>query len=108
MVDDKSGIRPLLLTGLLAIAGTVVGRAVAGLVDANLAAQKFWSDVIVKSLEQPDEANRISSLGFLLQAGLVSSKELREGLSRVLSDPTRNVPQFQTPQQVVSSSKEEG
>jgi hypothetical protein len=108
MVDDKSGIRPLLLTGLLAIAGTVVGRAVAGLVDANQAAQKFWSDVIVKALEQPDEANRISNLGFLLQAGLVSSKELREGLSRVLSDPTRNVPQFQTPHQLESSSKDKG
>jgi hypothetical protein len=36
--------------------------------------------MIVKSLEQLDEANRLSSLGFLLQAGLVSSKELREGL----------------------------
>lgn len=37
MVDDKSGIRPLLLTGLLAIAGIVVGRVVTGLANANLA-----------------------------------------------------------------------
>lgn len=106
MSDDKSEIKPLLITGLLAIAGTVVGGVVTGLVDANLAAQKFQSDLIVKALEPPDEVNRISNLGFLLQAGLVSNKELRDGLSRVLTDPARNVPQFQTPQQLVSSSKD--
>lgn len=106
MSDEKSEIKPLLITGLLAIIGTVVGGVVTGLVDANLAAQKFQSDLIIKALEPPDEANRISNLDFLLQAGLVSNKELREGLSRVLKDPSRNVPQFQTPQQVVSSSKD--
>jgi hypothetical protein len=104
--DDKSEIKPLLITGLLAIAGTVVGGVVTGLVEANLAAQKFQSDLIVKALEPPDEVNRVSNLGFLLQAGLVSNKELRDGLSRVLKDPARNVPQFQTPQQLVTSSKD--
>lgn len=106
MSDDKSEIKPLLITGLLAIAGTVVGGVVTGLVDANLAAQKFQSDLIVKALEPSDEVNRVSNLGFLLQAGLVSNKELRDGLSRVLKDPARNVPQFQTPQQLVTSSKD--
>jgi hypothetical protein len=106
MSEGKQEINALLVTGLLAVVGTVAGGVVNGLVSANLAAQKFQSDLIIKALEPPDEVNRISNLGFLLHAGLISNKELRDGLSSVLKDPARNIPQFQTARQVVASSKD--
>lgn len=105
MSEGASETKALLITGLLAILGTVAGGVVNGQVDANLAAQKFQSDLIIKALEPSDEANRVSNLSFLLNAGLISNKELRDGLSGVLKDPARNVPQFQTPQQVVSTTR---
>jgi hypothetical protein len=105
MSESKSEIRALLITGLLAVLGTVAGGVVNGIVNANLAGQKFQSDLIIKALEPSDESNRISNLSFLLKAGLVSNKELKEGLSTVLKDPRKDIPQFQTPLQVVASSK---
>ncbi len=105
MNEAKSETRALLITGLLAILGTVAGGVVSGQVNANLAAQKFQSDLIIKALEPSDEANRISNLSFLLNAGLISNIELRQGLSAVLKDPARSIPQFQTPLQVVSTSR---
>ena len=67
MIDDKSGIRLLLIIGLLAIASTVVGGIVTGLVDANQAAQKFQSGLFIKALKLPDETNRTIHLNFLQQ-----------------------------------------
>jgi hypothetical protein len=60
MSESKSEIRALLITGLLAVLGTVAGGVVNGIVNANLAAQKFQSDLIIKALEPSDESNRIS------------------------------------------------
>ena len=105
MSESKSEINNLLITGLLAVLGTVAGGVVNGIVNANLAAQKFHSDLIIKALEPSDESNRISNLSFLLKAGLVSNNGLKEGLSTVLKDPRKNIPQFQTPLQVVASSR---
>ena len=57
----------MLIIGRLAIASTVVGGIVTGLVDANLAAQKFQSGLFIKALKLPDETNRTINLNFLQQ-----------------------------------------
>jgi len=41
MSDSKQEINGLLITGLLAVFGTVAGGVVNGMVNVNLAAQKF-------------------------------------------------------------------
>lgn len=105
MSENNSEIKPLLITDLLAVLGTVAGGIVNEIVNANLAAQKFQSDLIIKAFEPLDESNRILNLRFLLKAVLVSNTELKEGLGTVLQDPRKDIPQFQTPLQVISSSR---
>jgi hypothetical protein len=61
----KSQIWPLLITGLLAILGTVAGGVIKGYWDTSLAERKFQSDLVMKALESDVESERIKSLKFI-------------------------------------------
>ena len=91
MTDKVSG---LLITGLLAILGTVTGGVVKGYWDTNLAKMDFQSKLILRALEPEDVEQRVSSLEFLVKANLISSPEIRQGLSGILEEGTKSIPQF--------------
>ena len=92
MTDKISG---LLVTGLLAVLGTVVGGVVKGYWDTNLAKMDFQSKLILRALEPEDVEQRVSSLEFLVKANLITSPEIRDGLTGILEEGAQSVPQFQ-------------
>jgi hypothetical protein len=92
MTDKISG---LLVTGLLAVLGTVVGGVVKGYWDTNLAKMDFQSKLILRALEPEDVEQRVSSLEFLVKANLITSPEIRDGLTGILKEGAQSVPQFQ-------------
>ena len=91
MPDKVSG---LLVTGLLAVLGTVVGGVVKGYWDTNLAERDFQSKLILRALEPKEVKERIKSLEFLVKANLISSPEVRQGLAGILKEGTQSIPQF--------------
>jgi hypothetical protein len=96
MTDDKrSSITPLLITGLLAILGTVAGGVIKGYWDNRLAEKKFQTDLVMKALEPDDEESRINALLFMIDTRLVDNEELGEALKNYLADKSRPLPQFQ-------------
>jgi len=91
MTDKISG---LLLTGILAVLGTVVGGVVKGYWDTNLAEMDFQSKLILRALEPDDVKQRVSSLEFLVKANLISDPEVRQGLTTILDEGEQSIPQF--------------
>jgi len=92
MPDSKTN--GLLLTGLLAILGTVVGGVVQGYWDNNLAKSEAQSKLIMKALEPDNTKQRIASLEFLVKVNLISDPEVRKGLQTVLNEGESAIPQF--------------
>lgn len=91
MTDKISG---LLVTGLLAVLATVAGGVVKGYWDTNLAQMDFQSKLILRALEPEDVEQRVSSLEFLVKANLISSPEIRQGLTGILEEGAKSIPQF--------------
>jgi hypothetical protein len=65
MSDSK--ISGLIVTGLLAVLGTVAGGVMKGYWDTNLAKMDFQSKLILRALEPTDVKQRVSSLQFFGQ-----------------------------------------
>ncbi len=91
MTDKISG---LLVTGLLAVLGTVAGGVVKGYWDTNLAEKDFQSKLILRALEPEDVGQRVSALEFLVKANLISDPEVRQGLTSILEEGAQSIPQF--------------
>ena len=86
----------LLITGTLAILGTVIGGIIKGYMEANLAEQKFQSELVIKALESSSGEERIESLRFLIETNLVSRKDLSSGIESYLDKSPKGIPQFST------------
>jgi hypothetical protein len=95
MTDDKrSSFTPLLITGLLAILGTVAGGVIKGYWDSKLADKKFQTDLVMKALEPVDEDSRVNALLFMVDTRLIDNVELGDALKNYLADKSRPLPQF--------------
>jgi len=92
--DKSSQIGVLLVTGLLAILGTVAGGVIKGYWDTSLAEKKFQTDLVMKSLESEELESRIVSLKFMIETNLISDQTLRTGLEEYLEKKPNVVPQF--------------
>jgi hypothetical protein len=90
--DNK--VSGLLITGLLAVLGTVTGGVVQGYWDTQLSEKDFQSKLILRALEPDDVKNRVTSLQFLVDARLISSPDIRDGLKAVLEKGEDSLPQF--------------
>ncbi|RKZ88435.1 MAG: hypothetical protein DRR19_12560 [Candidatus Parabeggiatoa sp. nov. 1] len=62
----------LLITGLLAILGTVVGGVVKSRLETKLADKDLQSKLIMRALESDKTEERINSLQFLVETNLIS------------------------------------
>lgn len=85
----------LLITGLLAILGTVAGGVIKGYWDTRLAEKDFQSKLILRGLESDVVSERVKSLEFLVKANLISDPKVKEGISQVLQEGAGSVPQFE-------------
>jgi hypothetical protein len=88
--DEKTNA--LLITGLLAIMGTVTGGVVKGYWDTKLAAHDFQSKLILRAMEPADVDVRIKGLQFLRDTNLISDPAVRDGIGEVIKNGT--IPQF--------------
>lgn len=91
---SDSNISGLIVTGLLAVLGTVAGAVIKGYWDTNLAQMDFQSKLILRALESADVKQRISSLQFLVKANLISDSRVREGVNTVLQEGEEGIPRF--------------
>jgi hypothetical protein len=92
--NKTQGINPLLITGLLAILGTVAGEVIKGYWSNTLADKDFQSKLVLDALEADDEDARKKALEFLVTTNLISDPKIQKGVNRSTKDD--NVPQFQT------------
>jgi hypothetical protein len=91
---SDSNINGLVVTGLLAVLGTVTGGVIKGYWDSSLAEKDFQSKLIARALESADSAERVKSLSFLIKTNLITSPRVREGLNAVLGEGEKNIPRF--------------
>lgn len=95
MSEQKgSQIGTLLITGLLAILGTVAGGVIKGYWDSSLADKKFQTDLVMKALEAEELEDRINSLRFMLETNLIAEPQIRKGLEGYLQRKSGDLPQF--------------
>jgi hypothetical protein len=94
MAEGNSGILTAMIAGLAALAGTIGGTWIKKDTDIELARQKFYSDLVMKSLEQKTGQERIEMLKMLTKTHLISDAEVRKGIeSYADSTKPENVPQ---------------
>jgi hypothetical protein len=91
-VADDNKMSALLITGLLAVMGTVAGGVVKGYWDSKLAAHDFQSKLILRAMEPADTDVRIKGLQFLRDTNLISDPAVRDGIGKVIENGT--IPQF--------------
>jgi hypothetical protein len=94
---DSRGFTIVVTTGLLALIGTVAGGLVEGYWARELAQQEFQSDLILRALEPENPDDRLSSLTFIVDAGLISDSELSERLREMVDDDEVQLPRFGGP-----------
>ena len=89
-----SQVGALLITGILAILGTVAGGVIKGYWDSSLAEKKFQTNLVMKALEAPEQETRINSLRFMIETNLIVDPSIRSGLEEYLKKKPDVVPQF--------------
>jgi hypothetical protein len=102
----KEGFTPLLITGLLALMGTIVGGIVQTYVEKQQQNNEFRTNLILKALEPEDPSNRLASLKFLLDANLIKDpKYPGVGLDSLINN-INLIPQFSSNNKILLSSEE--
>src|ERR1700737_3845243 len=81
---SDSNINGLVVTGLLAVLGTVTAGVIKGYWDSSLAEKDFQSKLIARAQESADSAEGRESLSYLIKTNLITSPRVREGLNAVL------------------------
>jgi len=89
-----SPLTTLLITGLLAILGTVAGGLIQGYWDTTLADKSFQTELVMKALEADEQEGRINSLRFMIDTNLIADPAIGDGLEQYLSSRPDEVPQI--------------
>lgn len=113
MINERnSQFGTLLITGLLAILGTVAGGVINGYWDTTLADKKFQADLVMRALDADEQKSRIDSLNFMIRANLIEDAKIVEGVQNILKESPEAVPQIRvssatyTPGVVVPSTEQ--
>ena len=85
MADEKSGLRTLILPGILAILGTLFGGVLTGYLNAGLARDKYQSDLILRAMSPATEQERLATLRFMVDANIVTDGKIRDGIREIIS-----------------------
>jgi len=94
MAEGSSGVLTAIIAGAAALAGTIAGSWIKRDTDVELARQKFYSDLVMKSVEQKTGQERIEMLKMLTQTRLISDTEVRKAIESYAGNAKpENVPQ---------------
>jgi len=88
--EGSSAIHTLIVSGLLAVLGTVAGGIVKGYWDVQLAERKFSSDLVLKALESSSAQERLESLRLLVDTNLLKESAVREGVHKYIADKQKD------------------
>ena len=92
---SNKGLWAAVITGILAIAGTVVGSIIKGVSEINLEKTRLESQLILNALSVDSEEKRRASLQFLVDSSLVRDEATKTGLKKYLDGKDRtSLPQF--------------
>lgn len=93
--NSMSEISTVLITGLLALFGTVIGGVVKGYWDVTLADKDLQSKLILRALEPTELDERVNSLEFLITTNLITDSKIQKGIRSALDSENRNkIPRF--------------
>ena len=96
--QESSQVGVLLVTGMLAILGTVAGGVVQGWIETDLADKQFQTSLILRALESDDAEERVESLQFIIDTKLITDTDIRSGfdtyMKSIAEDGVRTLPQF--------------
>ncbi|WP_281557307.1 hypothetical protein [Thalassomonas sp. RHCl1] len=95
--EPKSTISTLLITGLIALMGTIGGGLIKGYWDKQLADQKLNSDLLMKALESEVASERLETLAFMINTKLIKDKEIGVAVLSYLEekrDSPEDIPQM--------------
>lgn len=94
---QKNTIMPILITGLLAILGTVGGGIIKGYWENQLAHQELNSKLVMKALESTEPSERLATLEFMVQTKLIKDEDMESALSTYIEaykDKPEGIPQI--------------
>ena len=103
---SKSTITTVLVTGLIALLGTIGGGVIKGYWDKQLADQKLNSSLVMKALESESPSERLASLEFMVQTKLIKDEDIEEAvLSYIEEKKTKpeEIPQIKAEAPTLSS-----
>ncbi len=86
MQEKNSTLIALLLSGLFAILGTVVGGVVKGKWDVELAERKYQSDLVLKALESSSAEERLETLRMLVRTRLIKESDVSAGVDSYIRE----------------------
>ncbi|WDD96782.1 hypothetical protein [Thalassomonas actiniarum] len=95
--EPKSTISTLLITGLIALMGTIGGGLIKGYWDKQLADQKLNSDLVMKALESEVASERLETLAFMINTKLIKDEEIGVAVLSYLEekkDSPEDIPQM--------------
>lgn len=95
----QSAITTVLVTGLLALFGTIGGGIIKGYWDKQLADQKLNSSLVMKALESDSASERLASLEFMVQTKLIKDEDIEKAVTSYIDDKKASpeqIPQIKT------------
>jgi len=99
--EGASPIHTLIISGLLAVLGTVAGGLVKGYWDVQLAQRRLCSDLVLKALESNSAPERLESLRFLVETNLLKETSILEGVDKYIAEKQKDpssIPQVKLPE----------
>lgn len=104
--NNQSTISAVLITGLLALFGTIGGSVVKGFWDKQLADQKLHSTLLTKALESDSASERLASLEFMVETGLIKDEKIEKAIKKYIvekkSTPEK-IPQIRSDSQKLAA-----
>jgi hypothetical protein len=90
MEKKSPAVITLILSGVFAVIGTLVGGIVQGYWNVRLAEQKYQSDLVMKALESGSAQERLLTLKMLVHTNLLTQSGVRDSVSNYIIEKEKD------------------